>query len=226
MDLPLELWQHHIVPAVTTTGRCALRETARLFVPLVQRWDSRAYPLRKRYCNNYKSTRTNLRAELYDLLEAGCVPFLAWITDRHWPVAFLVFYRPTAHDAAFFASLYEQRPACDWQRRYFVAAMRELYWAHVFGAREPQRLADNFNYDFYGICVRGWRSLEDDATRLIYFGRVNVTHCAMACPSLVKTWRHVHPLLRAVYDAAVAQPARPHWPDRRQRHTRTWRHPE
>jgi hypothetical protein len=187
--LPEELWGACILPQLDLIAWCVLRETSRAFVPRVNvhlyPWGmvaGAAHPLRGRYRIDYKGTRSHVREHIRALVQAGALGVLQWLSDRGWPMAFLVFSPVddriyAQHEAVFFAWVYDQHAASDWQRRYFVAAIRDLFWAHVFHAK--------MNYSFYGLSVRHPMPPVEDKTRLQYFSRIDVTASPMA-------WNQAH----------------------------------
>jgi hypothetical protein len=215
MELPWELWEHHIIPHVQLTGWCALRETASCFAPVVARYlrpwglvRGSPHPLRKQYRIEYNNARVRVRTALYELLQHGHVPLLCWLCDRGWPMAWVVFYPKTRHDAELFTCLYDKRASRDWARRHFVDSVRDLFWAMVF-----QSSWLDVDYSYYGLSVCHQQTAgqrDSDDARWTWFRRVNILNCAAARGKSYKLMKpHVDVRLRQVAkEAGYSPPSR------------------
>lgn len=169
----MDLWEHQIFPLLDIASLCAVRELdARLF-PLASNklltqcylppeWTKTAEQrllniVRSRYRENNSNLRLHIQQMLRTLVANGAVTLVAWLADRGWPLACLVW----THDAPPSYWVYERqvfealvvRSKRDWVRRHFEQMMRECYWAHIYRA-SSQILGYQIGYIHYPLMVK------------------------------------------------------------------------
>jgi len=171
-DIPLEIWQSEIMTRLDIPSLCVLRELdTRLVAPAtisLQQW-CRIRPewiqtAQQRVLNTirkgYQRTggpglRRPIRYMLQKLVTQGALSLLAWLGDRGWPLACLVWTTdaPEAYwiyEPQVFAAIDNRNPK-DWVRRHFRQMLRECYYAHLLD--EFDLIGDSAGYAHY--CLMG-----------------------------------------------------------------------